>query len=314
MSQTILIVGATGKLGEPVARQLLKEGYAVRVLARDPEKARTKLGQAFEIVRGDVEQPASLPAALEGCHGVHISLAGGPTRERYARVEFQGTANVAQAAAKQGLRRLTYLSGASVREENGWFYQIQAKLKAETALRESGVAYSIFHCTWFMESLRNLVQGKRAMLIGRQSTPLHWIAAQDFARMVAQAYRLPEAANKTFCVYGPGATPMQQALETYCALVRPDAKVSRMPIWLISIMGILSRDPRLADIAQLMAYFEHYTEADDPTETNTLLGAPTTILEHWCQAQRQLVATPQPSLPMGGEARLWPTAPPTKLK
>jgi uncharacterized protein YbjT (DUF2867 family) len=291
MSQTILIVGATGKLGEPVARQLLKEGYTVRVLARNPEKARTKLGQAVEIVQGDVELPASLPAALEGCYGVHISLAGGPTRESYARVEFQGTANVAQAAAQQGVKRLTYLSGASVREENSWFYQIEAKFKAETALRESGVAYSIFRCSWFMESLPNLVQGKRAMLIGRQPAPLHWIAAQDFARMVAQAYRLPEAANKTFYVYGPGTILMQQALETYCALVRPDAKVSQMPIWLISILPVLSRDPRLKDVAQLMAYFEHYTEANDPTEANTLLGAPTTTLQQWCQAQRQLAAT-----------------------
>ncbi len=291
MSQTILIVGATGKLGEPVARQLLKEGYTVRVLARNPEKARTKLGQAVEIVQGDVELPASLPAALEGCYGVHISLAGGPTRESYARVEFQGTANVAQAAAKQGVKRLTYLSGASVREENSWFYQIEAKFKAETALRESGVAYSIFRCSWFMESLPNLVQGKRAMLIGRQPAPLHWIAAQDFARMVAQAYRLPEAANKTLYVYGPETILMQQALETYCALVRPDAKVSQMPIWLISILAVLSRDPRLKDVAQLMAYFEHYTEANDPTEANTLLGAPTTTLQQWCQAQRQLAAT-----------------------
>jgi uncharacterized protein YbjT (DUF2867 family) len=262
------------------------------VLARNPERARTKLGQAFEIVQGDVEQPASLFAALEGCYGAHISLAGGPTPESYARVEFQGTANIAQAAAKQGVQRLTYLSGASVREENSWFYQTQAKFKAETALRESGVACSIFRCTWFMESLPNLVQGKRAMLIGRQPTPLHWIAVQDFARMVAQAYRLPEAANKTFYVYGPETITMQQALEIYCTLVRPDAKVSSIPIWLMSLMALLSHDPRLKDIAQLMAYFEHYTEADDPAEANTLLGAPTTTLQQWCQTQRQPAAIP----------------------
>lgn len=190
------------------------------------------------------------------------------------------------------MKRLTYLSGASVREENSWFYQIRAKFKAETALRESGVAYSIFRCAWFMESLPNLVQGKRAMLIGRQPTPLHWIAAQDFARMVVQAYRLPEAANKTFYVYGTETILMQQALETYCAFVRPDVKVSKMPLWLLSILAVLSREPRLQDVAQLMAYFEHYTEADDPTEANTLLGAPTITLQQWCQAQRQLAAIP----------------------
>ena len=287
MTRTILIVGATGKLGEPVAHRLLKEGYTVRVLARNPEKARAKLGPAYEIVTGDVEQPASLPAALEGCYGVHISLAGGPTPESYARIEFRGTANVAQAAAKQGVKRLTYLSGASVREENSWFYQTQAKFMAETAIRESGVPYSIFRCTWFMETLPNLVQGKRAMLIGRQPALLHWITAQDFARMVAQAFRTPEAANKTLYIYGPETNTMQQALETYCALVQPDAKIFKMPIWLMSTIATLTRETRLKDVAQLMAYFEHYSESADPTEANTLLGAPTTTLRQWCLAQRQ---------------------------
>ena len=290
MSQTILVVGATGKLGEPVARQLLEEGYTVRVLARHPDEARTKLGQAFEIVPGDVEKPDSLPAAVEGCYGVHISLAGGPTRESYARVEFQGTANVVQAAVRGGVKRLSYISGASVREENSWFYQIGAKYQAETAIRGSGLAYSIFRCTWFMESLPHMVQGQRAALIGRQATPLHWIAAQDLARMVVQAYRRPEGESKTFYVYGPERLLMREALKTYCRLVRPEAQVVPMPIRLMSLMGWISRDARLQDIAQLMGYLEHYVETEDPTETNTLLGAPTTTLQQWCQAQRQQAA------------------------
>jgi nucleoside-diphosphate-sugar epimerase len=41
---TILVVGGTGMLGEQVARQLHRDGFEVRVLARDVERARTLLG------------------------------------------------------------------------------------------------------------------------------------------------------------------------------------------------------------------------------------------------------------------------------
>ena len=39
-TETILVVGATGLLGEPVARQLHQDGFKVRVLARDLERRR----------------------------------------------------------------------------------------------------------------------------------------------------------------------------------------------------------------------------------------------------------------------------------
>jgi uncharacterized protein YbjT (DUF2867 family) len=60
-------------LGGPVARRLQADGFAVRLLARDPEKARAMFGDAFEAVPGDVTDPGSLERGLEGCDGVHIS-------------------------------------------------------------------------------------------------------------------------------------------------------------------------------------------------------------------------------------------------
>ncbi len=113
MGETILVVGATGMLGEPVARRLKDDGYRVRVLARDPGRAHARLGEGFEIVRGDVAEPGSLGRAVEGCFGVHISLRGGPDPESFEAVEHRGTANVAKAAARAGVRRISYLSGAA---------------------------------------------------------------------------------------------------------------------------------------------------------------------------------------------------------
>jgi uncharacterized protein YbjT (DUF2867 family) len=286
MKKTILVVGATGMLGEPVARQLYASGYTIRILSRTPDKAKIKFTDLFEVIQGDVEKPDTLKNALAGCYGVHINLSGGPRPEDYDRIEHRGTANVAQAASQAGVKRLTYLSGTSVRQENTWFYATKAKFQAEAAIRACGVPYSIFRTSWFMESLPLFVRGNRASMIGKQPSPVHWTAAADYARMVTQAYQTPAAENKTFYVYGPEAVGMTDALKTYCAVVHPEVKVSSLPVWLASLLATLTRNERLKDVTRLMAYYEKFTEDCDPTEANELLGTPTTTLQQWSEQHR----------------------------
>ena len=63
MNKRILIIGATGLLGEPVARRLKKKGFSARIMARDIQKARDQFGDDYEIVGGDVLDISSI---LEG--------------------------------------------------------------------------------------------------------------------------------------------------------------------------------------------------------------------------------------------------------
>lgn len=289
MKKTILVVGATGMLGEPVAHQLKKDGYTIRVLARNLLNAKAKLGNSFEYFHGDVENPYTLEKALDGCFGVHINLRGGPTAEDFERIEHLGTANIAKVSAKMGVQHLTYLSGAAVFEEHSWFPSIKAKLGAEAAIRESGVPFSIFCATHFMESLPLYIRGKRASVIGKQPHRLHWLAADDYAKMISKAFQLPEAANKRFFVYGPEALTISEALEKYCSIVHPDVKVSSVPILLMSLIGRASFNTELQFIAELMRFFDKVGEGGSPVETNKLLGSPATTLNYWCEKQKNTV-------------------------
>jgi uncharacterized protein YbjT (DUF2867 family) len=283
----MLVIGATGMLGEPVARQLHADGYKVRLLARDPVKTRARFGDDYEIIEGDVEKPHTLPAALEGCYGVHINLAGGPRPDDYQRIESQGTANVVAAAAGLGIERLTYHSGASVSLKRGWFYHARAKLRAEAAIRESGIPFTILRTSWFMESLPWFIKGNLGLLIGKQQAPLHWLAAQDYAWMVSRCYRTRDSANKVLYLYGPQALSMPEALRIYCAFICPHAQMYTLPPWLVGLVGTLTFNHRLRDWARLMAYFQHITEDRSPTPANSILGAATTSLRQWC-AQRRM--------------------------
>ena len=288
-SKTILVVGATGQLGTPVVRQLVRDGFEVRALARDLPRARARLGPEVALFHGDVDDAHALSTALAGCAGVHISLAASDP-STVDSIEHRGTARVAQIAARQGVSQLTYLSGMYASADLELTSPTElAKVAAERAIVASGIAYTVFKPTYFMETLPRHVQGRRAIVLGRQPHKLHMIAGDDFARMVSRAFTVPAARNRELFVQGPEAITIAEALKVYCARVRPDVTVSVMPLPLMSVVNRLVLGGKLDRELELMRLMQRLGERGDPTVTNQVLAAPSTRLEAWCAAQPAVV-------------------------
>ena len=277
MKKRILVLGGTGMFGRPTTYQLKADGFQVRILARDVEKARNIFADDYEILPGDVTDLASLEKVMNGCNGVHISI-GGPVDQLSAE-------NVATLAPKLGVERISYISGATVAEKNRWFPMVAQKLDAEKAIRNCGMAYTIFCPTWPMEQIVRFAQGGKPSLIGKQPLPVHFFATQDLARMVSKSYQLAEAQNKRFYVYGLEAMTIKTALERYCAKFHPEVrKIPVMPIWLVKLLGTLTGNEMLKFAAGLMGYFDKTPETGDPTEANQILGAPAITLDAWMES------------------------------
>jgi uncharacterized protein YbjT (DUF2867 family) len=114
----ILVIGATGLIGAPVARRLLANGHQVRLLVRDTGRASQRLGDGFEYLEGSVTDTDAVDRAVAGMNGVHVSL-GVEDPAQLEPVERRGTATVAAAAAQHGLERISYLTGSLVRADYG---------------------------------------------------------------------------------------------------------------------------------------------------------------------------------------------------
>jgi uncharacterized protein YbjT (DUF2867 family) len=279
MQKTIVVIGGTGLLGQPVSRCLKEAGFRVRIMTRDPHKANKLFDGSFEIVAGDPIDTGCLEQALHGCDGVHISL---PTE-----VEQQVAETIAKLAARHGVERISYISGATVAEENRWFPVINRKFLAEQAIRAGGVPYTIFCPTWFMETLPLFVVQGRASILGKQPHPYHWVAADDYARMVTTAYGLAEAANQRFIVLGPEAIGIHEALRRYCAVFHPDIKqASTLPFWLVKLLASITSNQELKSAGELMAYFDKVGEGSQAASINGMLGAPTTTLDSWLEQRK----------------------------
>lgn len=94
-----LVTGASGFIGRILVRQLLDRGDEVVCLVRSTSRRDGLEGASFVV--GDIQDPASLPAAMEGIEAVYhlASLLKMPWKPAFQTVNVQGTGNVAAAAA-----------------------------------------------------------------------------------------------------------------------------------------------------------------------------------------------------------------------
>jgi dihydroflavonol-4-reductase len=129
-----LVTGATGYLGVDLVHALRAQGREVRALARSDAAAARLEGSGADVVRGDVTDAASLPAAFEGVTRVfHMAgVVGHRARddERLRAVNVEGSRNVLAASKAAGVERVVYTSSVAAmgpaaspghpRDEGAW--------------------------------------------------------------------------------------------------------------------------------------------------------------------------------------------------
>lgn len=146
-SNTILVVGATGRFAGLVVPELARRGAKVRALIRDETHgALAKSLGASEIAIGDLRERGSLDRALEGAAGVfHIGPAFAPD-------EAAMGVSMVDAAVRTGVSKFVFSSviqPTHVRLKNH-----AAKMPVEDALYSSPLDYTILHPANFMQNLR----------------------------------------------------------------------------------------------------------------------------------------------------------------
>ncbi len=281
MDSKILIIGGTGMLGLPVARRLKEDGLQVRIMTTNPDSAKKRLGDEFELVRGDVTEAESLREPMTGMDFVYLNLNAQIDPKLYQEIEIEGTANAARIAAECGIKRIGTISGSSsAGEEEGIIY-LDAKVKAERSLIDSGIPYTIMRPSWFFESLPGFIQGDRAGMLGKQPHKRGWLAVKDYAAQVSRAFRTDEAANKCFYNLGPQRLTILEALAQFCARHYPDLTPKSVPFAMASMLAAMPGQAALRMAIPFFKYFEDRPEDCSTAEADRLLGPNLTTLEEW---------------------------------
>ena len=151
-------------------------------------------------------------------------------------------------------------------------------------IKSSGIPYTIFYPTNFMETLaQRHSAGQLFVMLGRARFSNYWIAGSDFGRQVAKSFALPQAENREYYIQGPEPVTYDGAAVRYARALHRSPFVVRVPILAARLGGLFS--DRLNFNANIMHTVLSYPEEFKAADTWSDLGKPTTTIEEFALRQ-----------------------------
>ena len=223
---TILVVGATGQQGGAVATHLLKDGWDVRALVRDPnkEQAQALLSQGVQLVQGDLYDRASLERAVDGVYGV-FSVQNYWLPDVGYDGEIKQGRLLADAAKGADVEHFVYSSVGAAHRGMGQRH-FESKWNIERYLEELGLPHTIVRPVAFMDNLEwaraGISNGSFSSWGVREDKRTQLIAVDDIGAIVAVVFSdRPRFLGRTLEIAGDELTELEQAEALTKVIGRP---------------------------------------------------------------------------------------------
>ncbi|MFN7116699.1 MAG: SDR family oxidoreductase [Saprospiraceae bacterium] len=269
----ILIVGGTGFLGSEIARQLLAQGNAVRVMTRSLSKAASLEKLGAEVLYGDLIRPDTLQQACSGSETVIAAAHALLGRGKYAssKVDDAGHRRLIDAAKAADVQHFIYTSvlGAASGHLSAFW---RTKYGVEQYLQKSGLPYTILRPAAFMEVHAHELLGKsillkgKATIFGKGENPTNFVAVRDVAQFAVQAVNDSAMRNQIIEIGGPENLTRKQVVALYERFSGQPAKISHVPRGALRFMSALFRPlhPGLSEIMGMSELFDRTDQTFDP--------------------------------------------------
>lgn len=209
-SSFVLVTGATGRQGGAAVRALLAAGVPVHALVRgDGERAGALEELGAVVVRGDLDDVASLKAALDGARAV-FSVQAPDFTDPMADSEIRHGRNLVEAARAADVEQIvhTSVSGAGTIDvehfgEARWGafvrHYYRSKAVVEDVVRTAGIPnWTILRPATFMENFLRPspyfvdMASDRLLVAADPDVPLPFVAVNDIGTAAAAAFAQPQ--------------------------------------------------------------------------------------------------------------------------
>lgn len=286
----VLVLGGTGHYGRHIVRSLVPRA-PVRVLSRNPDRAREQLGEGVEIVAGDVRSREAVARALDGVSALVVSLSAFSPRliRQLEAIEREAVLAALEAAKAQGVGRALLISVYEARPDLvGGTAAVVARIKlaVEAALARSGLNWTVLGAAPSMEIFFAMVRGETMVVPGGGPPALPTVAPADLGEIAAQAVLREDLSGQRFRLLGPETLSFPEAAARISAVWGRPIAFRAVPLLPIRLAATVTRPfyPYLAYLygsIQLMNQFPEELVAQAPADHQRLLETfdyrPTTL-------------------------------------
>ena len=279
---TVLITGATGRQGGAVIRYMLPKGWRLRALAfkADNSTVQRLTDQGIEVVRGDLEDSASLERAVRGVYGVYSVQDFWSVG---AKREVQQGKNIADAAKRAGVEHFVYSSVGGAERKSG-IDHFESKWEIENHIRKLGLPATMIRPAAFMENYYidqveiGILKGKLLDPI-RGDKPYQTIASSDIGAFVALAFERPrEFIGAALEIAGSELTN-PEAAQVFSRVLGKPVKFQKLPMPMVRLF--LGKE-----FYQMFRWFnEAGFNANIPDLRRKYPEVPFQTLEEWLRAE-----------------------------
>ncbi len=220
-----LVTGATGYVGGRLVPRLVEAGRRVRVLARDPARlAGRPWAGSVEVIQGDVHDPSTLPAALDGVEVAYYLVHSMGEHASFAARDRDAARAFGLAARDAGVKRIVYLGGLGAADSR-LSDHLRSRQETGEALRSGGVPVTEFRAAVIVgsgsisfEMIRWLVERLPVMVCPRWVFQrIQPVAIADVLSYLLSAPGVPESANRVVEIGGADVITYRDMMLGYAA-------------------------------------------------------------------------------------------------
>jgi nucleoside-diphosphate-sugar epimerase len=275
------VLGASGGMGHSLVRELVKEGYLVRAVARNGDRLKSQFqdlssddvqihaGDAFqsqfiretcrdaEVVFHSISLPyqeweaKQLPmmtSILEGAVGeakrmvlVHPVYAYGHPRSVEVTEEHPTTPETKKGKIRRQMEQL--------------LEDAHEKGKIEGVIARLPDFYGPYALNTFLNYIfTSILQGKTAYWIGPLDVPREYVYVPDGAKALVRLAQEKSAAGRSWNIPGAGTITCQEIIRLVEETLGKSPKVSSVRKWMLQMLGIM--DPMMREMVELYYLFE----------------------------------------------------------
>jgi uncharacterized protein YbjT (DUF2867 family) len=277
--KTITVIGATGNLAVPVITELTAKGVQVKAIVRDIQKAKELLPKTTEIVFGDVADKESLKNALKGTETIYLSLnTTSWDIDAPFHTEREGIMNVIDVSKELGVKQIMQIMGIDLSNPEfatkGMTYKTNLiRIPAMDYLKKSGINYTYFHCSFFLDSFPVFIQGNEFAIIGEHKYPMFYTNTADLAENIFKAIGNENAFNNAFTIQGKEGVSFPEAAKNFLSVYNPNIKIVEYPMETVKHIGLPTENDELF-MEHMLTYVEQLKEEFVSEETWKELGEP----------------------------------------